>query len=804
MNRRWFIPALMLIFVMSLFTAQACGPDFYPDVFVRKLRPDNPKEFAAGKLGVLLPTYPRADLVVAFRYLNGGILTATEQKAYQPSYEESDPEWEKNWDIKYAHRSENADPADKWTAARAKYAAPAPRVETNATTARQQSDGSTFHNDYSNCLGDAFDTAVETLHARAKTWGEKSPALADWLKGQDAVFANCPAQTLNLPSSVAADSPALLKADRAYQIAAAEFYAGKLEEARKSFEAVGQDSSSPWQSIARYMVARCMIRNAFGEGGGQNSDQMAGFDSDSMQEAVTYLESLLKEKPTNISRDAILNLLDLASLRSDPTAQLHLLSTALAGPKTDSRYATHLQDLTWYLNSTLDHLPVREDASDDLLDTDTSKPFPLATYAQKEAAFSKTYHDLASLRSSAFLVDWLITFQSPGKEAKNHAIAEWKKTHELYWLLAAITKATEKDSEAVDLVNAAEQIKPDSSAWESITYQRLRLLIALGHAQEARTQLDQTLPQIKAGGRSSSLSLYLGLRMRASASFNEALAYAPRKIQVQASESQSALNECLDVMKNPHRVYDCKKDVNLLQFSDDAASFFNAQAPLTTLVQAAESDALPPQLRRAVAMMAWVRSVLLKDDASAAKLFPLLPEKLRQQAGPGTGFHPLMTLLRNPGLRPYLDAGVQRSYSYDFVESFRDNWWNPIWNANNDEDEFAPLRRVPAPFLTPTQQAEEKREMNLLLKQGSAEIYLGEKTLTYANDHPADPDVPESLYLVLRMIRYSGNAYNWSDSPAVQEQVGKKEKAIQNAAARLLRQRYAASPWTKKAAPYVG
>jgi len=49
----------------------------------------------------------------------------------------------------------------------------------------------------------------------------------------------------------------------------------------------------------------------------------------------------------------------------------------------------------------LDQLPVPEDASDDVLDTDTSKSFPLATYAQKEAAFSKTYHDLASLRSAS-------------------------------------------------------------------------------------------------------------------------------------------------------------------------------------------------------------------------------------------------------------------------------------------------------------------------------------------------------------------------------------------------------------------
>ena len=120
-------------------------------------------------------------------------------------------------------------------------------------------------------------------------------------------------------------------------------------------------------------------------------------------------------------------------------------------------------------------------------------------------AFSGAYNNLTSLRSSARLVDWLITFQSPSKEARDHALSEWKKTHELYWLVAAIAKATEKDAEAADLVTAAEQVKPDSPAWESLTYHRVRLLIALGQAQDARSVLNQVMAPIRAGGRDSSV-----------------------------------------------------------------------------------------------------------------------------------------------------------------------------------------------------------------------------------------------------------------------------------------------------------
>jgi len=38
---------------------------------------------------------------------------------------------------------------------------------------------------------DAFRTAAVTLESRSKIWGAHSTELADWIKGQDAVFSNC-------------------------------------------------------------------------------------------------------------------------------------------------------------------------------------------------------------------------------------------------------------------------------------------------------------------------------------------------------------------------------------------------------------------------------------------------------------------------------------------------------------------------------------------------------------------------------------------------------------------------------------
>jgi uncharacterized protein (UPF0147 family) len=791
MKSRFFVPTLLVLILVALFTAQACGPDFFPDIFVLRLRPDHPKEFAAGKLGVLLPTYPRADLMVAFRYLNGGGLASEEQRAYQPTYAMSDPEWEKQWNADNAASKPENDPVQIWKKLRDHYAGPAPAVQPQRTDATPQPGGFIEQTSYDNCNVDAFRTAALTLEARAKTWGEKNADLADWIKGQDTVFNNCSAHPpMQLPADAPLAASALLKADRAYQQAAARFYAASYVDARKDFEAIAQNQSSPWHSIAPYLAARCLVRQAFAGGQASGGASIATFDAEIMQQAADLLQSLLQQNIPGAPRHAIQNELDLVRLRTEPLVRARELASALAGPKTDPNYDQHLRDLNWYLNAQLDEAAVRADFND----FDSLQPRP---------DFGKAYLDFAKLRAAAPLVDWLVTFQSPAKQAKDHAVSEWKSTHQLPWLLAAITKATEKDAEAADLVTAAADIKPDSAAWESLTYHRIRLLIAIGHAQEARTLLDQSLPQVRASGRDSSVNAWLGLRMRASESLNEFLTFAPRKVIATVSESQSSLNECVDVMKDPRRNYDCTKKSDPVQFSGDAAAFFNNQAPLATLIDSANSSSLPRQLRNSLAIMGWVRAVLLKDDVSAAKLFPLLPQKLQTQAGSGTGFHTLMTIMRNPGLRPYLDPGVQRSYSYDFVESYADNWWCKDWKSNYDSGNVDAEQLQPIALLTPALRAEGESQVNRLLSQKGAAIDLGGLVLAYANAHPDDPDVPEALYLMLRMIRYGCERASTQDDAAPGEEP-KKVDDLRKAAARLLRQRYTTNPWTKKAAPYAG
>jgi hypothetical protein len=65
-----------------------------------------------------------------------------------------------------------------------------------------------------------------------------------------------------IPSALPADAVRWMKADRAYQIAAAEFYAGQFDAASADFLRIAGDRLSPWHGIASYLAARAPIREA--------------------------------------------------------------------------------------------------------------------------------------------------------------------------------------------------------------------------------------------------------------------------------------------------------------------------------------------------------------------------------------------------------------------------------------------------------------------------------------------------------------------------------------------------------------
>lgn len=817
--KRWF-PALLLLLVLALtplLVVQACGPFFFPDHFVYPLHPDHPQDYAAGKLGVLLSTYPRADLFVAWRYLNGGVLNQEEQKGYHPLSSEAETESESLADSSSQSITDydftpHAPEADQWLAARNRYAPVQPEIKTVKQSGTVYSGGVLLSGSYENCQPDAFRVAEKTLAERVRQWGAKSAELAEWIKGQDAVFSHCPNEhaygmpqtaerpTVSDPATLPATANLLLRQDRAYQQAAALFYAGKHDAAIAAFRAIAADSASPWRGVARYMVARTLVRQAFLAPTDKPSTEHVDFDRARMVEAQAELEAMQREPQSGISAQAVEQLLHVVCYRTEPQKRLAEVAAALSRSKVDPEYAQDLIDLTIYLNNKLDELPLRADTSDYTFKVDRAPNDYTPLSAQQRApGYEDAYQKAASERALGEMVDWAITVQSPAASAKQHALAEWKRANSLPWLIAALMKAAPSDAEAPALLSAAALVATSSPAYATVTYHRIRLLEEAGRMDEARKVLAESAPVIAALGSEGAANLYAGLSMRSAATLDAALAFAPRKVLLRSSEEHFAVRECLDVMKNPKRKYDCKPIVGNSELGEDAAFAMNSAMPLDSLATAAASQRLPGEQRQAIAMMTWTRAVLLQNASQAEKVFPLLPAKLQQQAGQGVGFHALMTLARNPGLRPYLDAGTQRARSYDFIESYRDNWWCRNWQS-----EWAGNERVGDAgvlgFLPAAERAQGEAETRKLTTLGSAGDVLVPRIVEYARAHPNDPDVPEALYLALRMYRYSCGEYA-ADTPVAAAHRKITRHALEEVG-HLLRGRYAASVWTKKAAPY--
>jgi hypothetical protein len=187
-----------------------------------------------------------------------------------------------------------------------------------------------------------------------------------------------------------------------------------------------------------------------------------------------------------------------------------------------------------------------------------------------------------------------------------------------------------------------------------------------------------------------------------------------------------------------------------------------------------------------------VRSVLLEDAASAAKLAPLLPPSLGQTATTGTGFPALLAILRNPGMRPYLEPGIPRVASYKGFSEYRDNWWDGQWQSGNFGDAPAPALPAPAAFLTREQVAAGATEYKRLMELRNAPVTLGSRVMDYAKAHPDDKNVPEALALTVRVTHYATS--NWKD----QEKNTADNHAMSKAAFQLLHSRYPQSDWAKK------
>jgi hypothetical protein len=294
--------------------------------------------------------------------------------------------------------------------------------------------------------------------------------------------------------------------------------------------------------------------------------------------------------------------------------------------------------------------------------------------------------------------------------------------------------------------------------------------------------------------------------MRESESWQAFLKYAPR---VAAGSGYDYDGESPDTLSTDPRL---KPFAGRLIFDADASDILNEQVPLSLLKEATANTSLPTSLRSGIATAAWVRAVLLDNDALALDLAPLvhtLTPGLSFTGYVGAAdkdarkFEALYLMLKNPGLRPFIETGFGRLTPIAKIDDLRDNWWCSFGTKGEDYQnnyyrsraQFStPLvmlygnSKPEATFLAQADRMQADSEWKALKGIAAAPTFLSEQAVNYLKTHPAEPRAPEALALAVRSTRYGcGDAGTSKQSQA---------------AFRLLHSRYANSEWAKKTKYY--
>lgn len=329
MKRRIQIIFSTLVIFSFYVSVLPCGPSFVTPLFDYKSAPENPYlNFAAGKIGILKPTYHRSVLFAAYRYLNGGTFTAAEQQALVDV-----------WNADFNNRNYNDDDVSEavkaWVEARKDVAEKEEKPP--QIYVEREYGGYDF---FPNCTKNAFEVATETLKNRSVSYGSDNADVKNWLAAQDKVFSNCSEGRQSIEEANAS-MPEWLQKDRAYQMAAASFYSMDYSDARRRFAEIAQDFGSPWQETADYLVGRTIIRQASLS---KSEDAADRFYMEA--EDILYRLSTSGNK-YNASAE---RLLGMVKFRLHPEQRVRELAQSLSYRSGGENFRQELIDYTWLLD----------------------------------------------------------------------------------------------------------------------------------------------------------------------------------------------------------------------------------------------------------------------------------------------------------------------------------------------------------------------------------------------------------------------------------------------------------------------
>jgi len=646
--RRWWRATVAAGFSVAISASAVWSSGFHPPMasFVARFQPEPPlDQFAAGGLGVIQTQWRRDYLYVCYRYMAGSGFDPNEQKALLSFWNEK------------PRLAPTPDASNAWIQALARI----PRVGVLTSPGAQMpvridtyAPGPVNYMSFLNCNDDAFRTAIGTLDTMVAKFGASSPEVGHWLDAQDTVFQNCRGgkESQHIPPPLNGGTP-FEQAQRAYQIACANFYSENFDTAASMFTAIAADPNSPWREIAPYLVARTTIRKAT-LSGQKNDDAL-------LAKAESQLNAIVAGSARPELKAAAERLLGFVGCRLHPHEREAAEVRALMQPHSASTLEQALND----------YQTCGEPA-------DASPPMTSEIVNGEVIYHGDNFAD--------DLDDWITTVSWSGYPANigpdmhTHSIDEWKRKRSIPWLVASLSEIRGSDSNAPALIKAAEAISPDSPAYVTAEFHIARLLVAQGKDDEARARLDAMLAK-EATMPHSAVNQFSALRLKVARNFDEFLRYAPRYPVEIVGETTTMLGS------DPY--FRGTAPEPLLDI--DSAEILDRWLPMSVLSEAPRSESLPRSLRTKVAPSIWLRTVLLGDEATARGLAPIVGELVPDlkpsleawsaaKTREGRRFALVMMVLRNPGMRPYVAPGLGRPTPLGKTDEIRDNWW-PSYDA---------------------------------------------------------------------------------------------------------------------------
>ncbi|MCM3874968.1 MAG: hypothetical protein NEA02_00970 [Thermoanaerobaculia bacterium] len=563
-------------------SAPACA-SYAPTLFVSPYAPDTPLDrFAAGELGVLQPTWVRAYLVASYRALAGSPLGPGERAAA----------------LAYWKGRETGSPGgDAWMAAR--------EAATGAKGPGVAADRWAGYSTYVNCGDDAFGRAAKTLQGYVGRYGKDSPETRGWLAAQEAVFQNCSDEKPSFPEYLPASAPAPLRADRAYQLASASFYTGRLEEAQRGFEEIANDPSSPWREIAPYLAARAVLRRAT-LGSGEKTDTLR-----LLAEARARFIAVRDGAKTPELRRWSEDLLRFVELRLDPDSHVASAAARVLKPQTKAEFAVsfvHYRDLLAQV-----------------LGLGPGDP-------RGERYVPDPRDDLTS---------WIVAFQTNGPSGLDRALEGWTRARTNPWLAAVVARIAPDHPRYAEIAEAVRRLPENAPGRVHFAYHLADLETKAGRHAEARKIVAETFPQAQAAGTSAT-NLFLDLRLRNATTFEELTSAAPRRAVYVYGDIEG------------------KEDL----FDEAGQAVLNRHFPLDLLVRFAAESSLEPVARENVRKVVLTRAILL-GRLDVAQRTAALVKGAPSLGGPEWRVDAALgVLLKDSGMRPYVTLDADFSIAW--------------------------------------------------------------------------------------------------------------------------------------------